>query len=295
MAQQAKRNPSSRGKAPAKKATGSRTGLVVAAVSLVVVVAVVATLVLVKLNRSSSSSSAASPLASSSLVAAVTGVPNSALASATVPAGSITMPYKIKNGPTFAVAGKPVVLYMGADYCPYCAAERWPLIIALSKFGTFKNLHVTSSSSSDAYPNTQTFSFYGSSYSSPYIDFQGVEMTTNKQVNGNYPTLMTPTALQQKYFNAYDKPPYTSLAAGIPFIDFANKYIISGPSYSPGLLQGLSRNSIAGSLTIQGTVTNGAILPSANLIIATICKVDGNQPGSVCSISAVKSVEASIK
>ncbi len=297
MAQQVKRNSSSRGKGPASKGKGSQTGLIVAAISLVVVVAVVATLVLVKLNSSSSgsSSSGTNQLASPSLVAAVTGVPNSALASATVPAGSITMPYKITGGPTFESAGKPVVLYMGADYCPYCAAERWPLIIALSKFGTFKNLHVTSSSSSDVYPNTQTFSFYGSSYSSPYIDFQGVEMTTNKQVNGSYPTLMNPTPLQQKYFNQYDKPPYTSLAAGIPFIDFANKYIISGPSYSPGLLAGLSRNSIAGSLTIQGTVTNGAILPSANLIIATICKTDGNQPGSVCSIPAVKSIEASLK
>ncbi len=295
MAQQVKRNSSSRGKGPAKAGKGSQTGLIVAAISLVVVVAVVATLVLVKLNRSNSSSSGTSELASPSLVAAVTGVPNSALASATVPAGSITMPYKITGGPTFESAGKPVVLYMGADYCPYCAAERWPLIIALSKFGTFKNLHVTTSSSSDVYPNTQTFSFYGSTYSSPYIDFQGVEMTTNKQVNGNYPTLMTPTALQQKYFNQYDKPPYTSLAAGIPFIDFANKYIISGPSYSPGLLQGLSRDSIAGSLTIKGTVTNGAILPSANLIIATICKMDGNQPGSVCSIPAVQSIEASLK
>jgi hypothetical protein len=32
------------------------------------------------------------------------------------------------------------MLYIGAEYCPYCAAERWPLVMALSKFGTFSNL-----------------------------------------------------------------------------------------------------------------------------------------------------------
>ena len=294
MAQQVKKKPNSGKKGPASR-SGSQTGIVIAAISLVVIVAVVATLVLVKLNRTTASTNAASSLASPAVVKAVTGVPNSALAAASVPTGSIAMPYKVTGGASFTSGGKPVVLYMGADYCPYCAAERWPLVIALSKFGTFSNLHTTSSSSTDVYPNTQTFSFYGSHYSSPYIDFQSVEMQTNIPSNGSYTTLQTPTALQNQLFSKYDQPPYAATATGIPFIDFANKYIVSGPSYSPSLLSGLSRASIAGSLTITGTVTNQAILPSANLIIATICKIDNNQPASVCSIPAVAAAEASLK
>ena len=295
MAQQVKGKPGARRNNAPQARSGSQTGVVIAAVSLVLIVAIVATFILVKLNRTSASTNASSSLASASVVNAVTNVPKSALAAAAVPTSSIPMPAKIVGGASFTSAGKPVVLYMGADYCPYCAAERWPLIIALSKFGTFSNLHTTSSSSTDVYPNTQTFSFYGSSYTSKYIDFQSVEMQTNISSNGSYTTLQTPTALQNQIFSKYDQPPYASTATGIPFIDFSNKYIVSGPSYSPALLAGLSRASIAGSLTISGTVTNQAILPSANLIIATICKVDNNQPGSVCSIPAVATAEASLK
>ena len=56
------------------------------------------------------------------------------------------------NGPS----GKPEIFYYGAEYCPYCAAERWPIIIALSRFGTFSGLTTTTSSSTDVYPNTVT-------------------------------------------------------------------------------------------------------------------------------------------
>ena len=295
MAQQVKRKPNRPKRSVTGRRSSSQTGIVIASISLVVVVTVVASFIILKLNQNTSSSTAAASLASPAVVDAVTNVPNSALAAATVPAGSITLPAPISGASPLMSGSKPVLLYMGADYCPYCAAERWPLVIALSKFGTFSKLHVTSSSSSDVYPNTQTFSFFGSSYSSPYIDFQSVEMQTNVAVNGNYPTLQTPTAEQNQIFSKYDQPPYASVATGIPFIDFANKFVISGPSYSPGLLAGLSRASIAGSLTINGTVTNQAILPSANLIIATICKIDNNQPGSVCSMAPVKAVEASLK
>ena len=47
-----------------------------------------------------------------------------------------------KQPPLTARTGKkkPELLYIGAEYCPYCAASRWPLIIALSRFGTFKGL-----------------------------------------------------------------------------------------------------------------------------------------------------------
>lgn len=296
MAQQTRRKPNSPKKGGTTSSKGTQTGVIVAAVSLVVVVAVVATFILVKINRgAASTNSSSSGLASASLVQAVTTVPNSSLAQATVPIGSITLPTPINGGQQLSSAGKPVILYMGADYCPYCAAQRWPLIVALSKFGTFKNLHTTSSSSTDVYPNTQTFSFYGSSYSSPYVDFQSVEMQNNVASNGSYTTLQTPTPLQSQLFAKYDQPPYAATATGIPFIDFANQYVDSGPAYSPSVLAGLSRSSIAGSLTIIGTVTNSAILPSANLLIATICKIDNGQPGSVCSIPAVKTVISNLK
>jgi len=42
------------------------------------------------------------------------------------------------------------------------------MIIALSRFGTFSGLSTTHSSTTDEYPGTPTFTFYGSSYRSKY-------------------------------------------------------------------------------------------------------------------------------
>ena len=62
------------------------------------------------------------------------------------------------------------ILFVGAEFCPYCAAQRWPLIIALSRFGTFSGLQTTTSSSSIEYPNTITFTFRSATFTSQYID-----------------------------------------------------------------------------------------------------------------------------
>ncbi|MGH3293687.1 MAG: DUF929 family protein, partial [Trebonia sp.] len=74
--------------------------------------------------------------------------------------------------------GKPEVLYLGAEYCPYCASQRWAMVNALSRFGTFSGLTTTHSSSTDADPNTPTWTFYKSTYTSNYINFTSVEETT---------------------------------------------------------------------------------------------------------------------
>jgi len=74
-------------------------------------------------------------------------------------------------GPT----GKPEIFYYGAEFCPLCAAERWGVVVALSRFGTFTKLPEIASSPNDSYPNTATFSFYKSSYTSSYINFVSVE------------------------------------------------------------------------------------------------------------------------
>ena len=154
------------------------------------------------------------------------------------------LPTKIGNGTILkARDGKPLITYIGAEYCPFCAAERWSLAVALSRFGTFSNLSGTHSSDSDEFPDTQTLSFYGSSYSSPYIDFQPVEEATNQPAGDGYQTLQTPTAAQSALVAKYDTQ------GSIPFLDIANRYVITGSSFSPQVLQGLSRSQIAADLS----------------------------------------------
>lgn len=58
---------------------------------------------------------------------------------------------------------------------PYCAAERWALAAALSRFGTLSGVRLIRSSPTDAYAITPTLSFARSSYASTRLAFVPVE------------------------------------------------------------------------------------------------------------------------
>ncbi len=181
--------------------------------------------------------------------------------------------------------GKPEVLYVGAEYCPYCAAERWSLIMALGRFGTFSNLHYSASSSSDVYPNTPTFTFHGSSYSSRYVDFVPVETTTRDPNQA----LETPTAQQQQLLQQYDTQPYTS--GGIPFIDIANRYVTAGAGYDPQMLSGLTHEQIARKLRNPNDPLTRGIVANANYLTAAICETTHDRPASVCQSPPVSRIQ----
>ena len=205
-------------------------------------------------------------------------------------------PPPILVGPT----GKPQFLYVGAEYCPYCAAERWGVVVALSRFGTFSKLYQTNSSSTDVYPSTPTFTFYpghygGSFYTSKYIDFVPVETLGNVQdTSGNYTTLQTPTTQQQNLLNTYDVSPYTTQAGSIPFIDIANQYIMTGASYSPQDLQSLQWQAIATNLLDPTSTVGKDILGTANYITAGICMTTHQQPGNVCNTEVIQKIDQSL-
>lgn len=178
--------------------------------------------------------------------------------------------------------GKPEFFYYGAEFCPYCAAQRWAVVVALSRFGTFTQLLETTSSSTDSYPNTATFTFYHSEYTSPYIDF--VPLEAQDRQGG---TLQTPTADQQQLLNRYQ-------VNGYPFTDIADRYLISGPMYSPDILTGLSQKDIASQLANPGSNVTQNILGSANYLTAALCATTQNQPASVCTADPIPSIEKSL-
>ena len=261
------------------------------------VLAVIATMVVIKATGGSAAPSSShlqaaganqsgqtGTTALSTSVAADLAVPATTLDAIGSPSG-VSLPLAVGGTSILQdAAGKPVVTYVGAEYCPYCAAERWALAVALSRFGTLTNLSATHSASDDVYPNTQTLSFYGSSYSSPYVDFQPVEEATNQVVNGSYQTLQTPTAAQSALLAKYDT------AGSIPFLDIADKYVVTGASFTPQVLQGLSRGQIAAQLADPSSAVAQAIDGTANDITAAICNVTGNQPSSVCNSPAIAAI-----
>jgi hypothetical protein len=259
----------------------------------VVVVAVVVVFIVVGMapTAKSTSSPSSNPLAPASVLAAVTGVSPSV--SSTIGAGGVADPLEAISGSPSALTGsggKPELFYLGADFCPYCAAERWSVVIALSRFGTFSNLHITMSDSNpNDIPDTHTFTFYGSSYSSQYLDFAPIE-TADRNDN----PLQTPTAAEQALVTTYDTTPYSRSTGGIPFLDLGNRYIVSGSGVPPQVLQGLSWEQIAATLTDATSQVAQPIVGNANWLTAGICKLTGNQPGSVCSAAPIASLESQL-
>jgi hypothetical protein len=269
-----------------------RRRFVWAGTAIGVVVLIVAVLVVVKVAGGGSSGTEqpqqASGTASPELLAAVTGVPATTLDQ--VAAGKVdALPKAISGQPALKLNDKPLVVYLGAEYCPFCAAQRWGMVVALSRFGTFTGLKTTHSASDDAFPNTATLSFHGSTYTSQYLEFQGVEMQTNVKQGDTYTALDTPTAQQQQILSTYNAPPYVSAdsAGSIPFIDFGNRYLIAGASISPALLTGKSADEIARTLANPTDPIAQAIDGSANAFTAALCQLTGAQPAAVCTSPAV--------
>lgn len=266
------------------------------ATSLAVVVAVFVSLILIKVagggsKSSGAQSSAVSAAATARVIQSATHVPASVLDA--IGRGDVSNPpTAIAGAPGLTGDGKPEVVYLGYDWCPYCAAQRWALVVALSRFGTFSGLGLTQSASDDVYANTNTFTFSNVKYTSPYLSFSPVEMQ-----DAQHNPLQTPTAEQQHLLAVYDEPPYVSskAAGGIPFVDLGGKYLVNGASYSPQVLGGQSWTQIASALSDPSSPIAKGVNGSANALTAALCNLTGQQPSNVCSSKAVTEAEGALK
>jgi hypothetical protein len=185
------------------------------------------------------------------------------------------------------------MLYIGAEYCPYCAAERWAMIIALSRFGTFSGLaashsaFTSGSGTAEPYPYTRTWTFAHARYTSKYLSFAAAELNTNApdKATGGYGPLQSQTPVEQAVMAKYDAPPYVPSGENnsIPFVDFANRYLSAGSSFNPSVLTGLSWAQIASDLHKPSSNVAKAIDGTANYIGAALCGLTGDRPASACT------------
>ena len=246
---------------------------------------VIVALVVAVLTSGESAAPATTVAPSDAAAAAVTSV-DAAILDA-VGAGTDGGVAAAVSGALLAIDGKPEVFYLGAEFCPFCAAQRWPLIVALSRFGTFEGLTVSHSSSTDVYPDTPTFTFFGSTYRSDVLAFTAVETATNEpDGKGGYTPLQTPTAEQIAVVQELNPQ------GGIPFIDFAGRFAISGASFDPSVMEGMSANDVAAALADPQSAVARSVLGRTNMISATLCDLTGNQPAAVCSSAAVRAITA---
>jgi hypothetical protein len=227
--------------------------------------------------------------APASVLNPVTNTPQSTIAAV----GSAGLPnaWTAISGRVLTSGGKPQLLYDGAEYCPYCAAQRWPMVNALSRFGHFSGLQLMKSESTDVLPSTNTFTFRNATYASPYISFVSIENTDNVGK-----PLQSPTGAQTAIINKYNA------GGGIPFIDLANR-ATAGVGYNPGVLhtnpgdahsKALSWQAIANYLTVPTTSQAKGIIGNANWLTAGICKVTENKPASACSLPIIRHLESQV-
>lgn len=165
--------------------------------------------------------------------------------------------------------GKPDVLYIGAEFCPYCAAERWALAIALSKFGTFSHLHTIHSARDDG--DLPTLTFYRSTYTSNYLTFTPIEDETD-----THAPLETPNAAETRLWNRYAPQSF-------PFVDLGGRAVITGAGYNGTLLSGKTPQAVIDQISHGSSALASNVDATAGAIVSNLCRLTGNKPADVCS------------
>ncbi|MBE7187064.1 DUF929 family protein [Jatrophihabitans endophyticus] len=266
-----------------------RLTVILAAVGAVVVVAAILVVVKVVSDNGPKSGKKATT-ASASVTSTLAGITPSLFDQVgTGSAQSAPQPPKKAQQPLTS-GGKPEILFIGGEFCPYCAAERWPLTVTLMRFGTFSHLgQVRSAPDDSAGPDTATLSYHGASYTSRYVDFVGKEIVSN-QVNSagtGWAKLDSLTASQSALFKA--------AGSSFPYLNFDGKYIGS-VQFDPKDLGGSSMNQqqIAKAITDPSTTISKDVLGSANVDTARICQLTGQKPASVCTSSGVQAAAKAI-
>jgi Domain of unknown function (DUF929) len=285
----AQRTETARQKIAAQRAQARRAEIrkraLIAGGSVVAVLAVVIALIMVKLGESPAH---ASPASDDAVVARqISRVPAATFDS--VGAGTATGLKSISGQPELTLDGKPELLYIGGEYCPYCAAERWAIAAAISRFGTLSGVHFIHSSPTDAYADTPTLSFYKSSYTSRYLAFTAVEWYSERadaSTTTGYAYLQQPTTQQAALFSRY--------GGSFPFVDIGNRYLVPEAQYIPSALAGLSWAQVAADMRDPSSPVGRDIDGAANMITAAICKLTHGQPAGVCSSAGVRAADHSI-
>jgi hypothetical protein len=271
----------------AQARSGQRRRAIVILSSVVALAIVAAVVALVLVNRDTTNKAVVTKQTDAQAVMSkIASVPAATLD--TIGVGSaVSGPQAIQDTPLTGANGKPQLLYIGAEFCPYCAAERWAMAVALSRFGTLSGTTFTASGASpEIYPSTSTLDFKNATFTSKYLDFAPIE-----NEDRNHQPLQKVSAAQDALWVKYEQNGTRSY----PFLDFGNRYVMTGPTFLPDKLAGLSQTEIASQLADPTSDVAKGIDGAANIITATLCTMTDNQPASVCASQTISRIQTVIK
>jgi thiol-disulfide isomerase/thioredoxin len=273
-------------RAAARRAEIRRRALI-AGGSVAVVLALVAGLLVAKLAGSPAQASSSPAVTDPAVAREITSIPASTFNS--VGNGTATGLRATTGQPELTIHGKPELLYMGGQYCPFCAAERWVIAAAVSRFGTLSGLHFIHSSPTDVYPSTPTLSFYKSHYTSKYLAFVPVEWYGEKadpRTPFQHVYLQHPTRQEAALFKKY-------AGGSFPFVDIGNRYLLPEAQYVPAALAHLSWAQVAAAVRDPSSAAGKDIDGAANMITSAICQLTHGQPRNVCNSAGVTAARGS--
>lgn len=174
-------------------------------------------------------------------------------------------------------SGKSLVYFMGAGFCPFCAAERWAIVMALERFGKWEGIVEDKSAGQDEkYLNVPTFNLARARYSSEHIEFAGKETADR-----NFEPLQE---LDDSDFEILDMYNPDQM---IPFLLVDGQYMQVGTGFSPEMIQNMSHEQVRTELSNPESVIGKAIREEIDNITALACKsIKG--AGDACSSDSVK-------
>jgi hypothetical protein len=221
-------------------------------------------------------------------VSRVEGAPVSALvasAQAQLGRGQVTPPEKLPPAaPKLSPGGRPEIMVICAEYWSKCAAERWALVMALSKFGTFTTLKGTTSAATGASPRIPTFSFYGAAYSSRYLTLVTDELETSTDVGGGeYPLLQPPTTQEMTLMTAWDRAPFTAVKTSLPFAYLGGRFLLTTAQYDASAISQMSFQAAATIMSSGTSPVSRHAQAAAGYLVADFCALTRGQPARACS------------
>src|SRR5208282_1469894 len=163
--------------------------------------------------------------------------------------------------------GKLLVFFMGAEYCPHCAAERWAIVRALQKFGQWSELNQTTSAArKEKFLNLPTYDFTEATYTSLHVEFVARE-TKDREFKPLQRLSKNEEELVRKY----------NPKKQIPFLLIGGRFMQVGSGFTPKIFIGHTFRQTQSELKKNESEIRRIIDEEASKIAGLLC-VSGLPP-----------------
>ena len=176
--------------------------------------------------------------------------------------------------------GKLLVFFMGAEYCPYCAAERWAIVRALQKYGRWSGLKQAISAARDEpFLNLPTYDLTEAAYTSPHIEFVAREIEDRE-----FKPLQKLLENEEKLLKQYNSEKQ------IPFLLIGGRFMQIEAGFTPKIFIGHTFRQTETELKKAESEIRKTIDAEANIIRALLCVV--GLPAELCKETGVAELVA---